>query len=128
MQYNAVNRKVQSVQAWLDSDTDASWEKLVAGLKQIGMGVVAKSVESAFVPKPEISVVSSSASMAMSPIQPVSTAAQLETASVAPIPIPSTVECLDPAITTTGTQLAAGRVAEVKAAIEDKFSDLKSDT
>ena len=56
MQCDVMNRKTKFIQAWLDTDTGASWKKLVSGLKQIKMNVVAKSVESAFVPKTELPV------------------------------------------------------------------------
>ena len=36
--------KHHSIQAWLDRDTEASWEKIVYGLEQIGMKVIARKV------------------------------------------------------------------------------------
>ena len=38
------SRKIHSIQAWLDRDTEASWEKIVYGLEQIGMKVIARKV------------------------------------------------------------------------------------
>ena len=36
--------KIHAIQAWLDRDTEASWEKIVYGLEQIGMKVIARKV------------------------------------------------------------------------------------
>ena len=38
------SRKIHTIQAWLDRDTEASWEKIVYGLEQIGMKVIARKV------------------------------------------------------------------------------------
>ena len=45
-QYDGENRKQHYVQAWLDMDRDASWEKLVAGLRKINKNVLATEIES----------------------------------------------------------------------------------
>ena len=37
-------RKIHYVQAWFDQEVEASWEKIVAGLKQIGMTVLAETL------------------------------------------------------------------------------------
>ena len=113
--------------SFIDNDTGANWENLVSGLKQIEMGVVAESVESAFVPTVEVISFSIPLSPATpSTVQPISTPAQSEAAPVAPTP--AAVQPLNPAI--ISSQVSA-RVAEVKAAIEkfeDTFSELMSDT
>ena len=38
------NRKIHSIQAWLDSDAEASWDKIISGLEQIGMNALAKQI------------------------------------------------------------------------------------
>ena len=38
------SRKLHSIQAWLDQDTQASWEKLVSGLQQMKMNNIARQV------------------------------------------------------------------------------------
>ena len=137
--YDGLNRKIHSIQAWLDSDTSASWEKLVSGLKQIGMTVVAKRVESTFVPQVEVpvtvctSVPVSSASVP--PVQAVSSPAPLETGHVTPVPaapIPATVQPSIPSLNPSQPPaVSTERVAGVKAAIEqfeDEFADIKADT
>ena len=102
-QYDGINQKIQFVQAWLDTDTGVSWKKLVSGLKKIKMNVVAESVESAFVPKTELPVPTTTCTSvplspaAPSPMQPVTTPAKSEAAPVATIPVAPT-----PAIWTSG--------------------------
>ena len=101
MQHDVTNLKTKFIQAWLNSDTCTSWEKLVSGLKQIKMNVVAGSVEFAFVPKTELPVPTTTSAplsaATVSPIQPVTTPAQLEPTPVATIPVAPT-----PAMWTSG--------------------------
>ena len=47
------SRRVRYIQAWLDIDTEASWEKIIAALRQIGMKVIAAHVTSQYLPKPQ---------------------------------------------------------------------------
>ena len=139
LQYSGSSRKRHSIQAWLDSDTHASWGKLVSGLKQIGMTVVAKRVESTFVPQVEVpvtvctSVPVSSASVP--PVQAVSSPAPLETGHVTPVTaalIPASVQPSTPGLNSSQPPaVSMDRVEGVKAAIEqfeDEFTDIKSDT
>ena len=44
--YSGDTRKQKYVEKWLDIDTNASWEKLVSGLREIGVHVLAAEVES----------------------------------------------------------------------------------
>ena len=44
--YDGENRKQHYVQAWLDTDPDASWEKLVTGLRKINKNALATEIES----------------------------------------------------------------------------------
>lgn len=43
-QLQSWNRKRYSIEAWLEYDTQASWGRLVCGLKQIGMNTLAKTI------------------------------------------------------------------------------------
>ena len=52
-------RRAHYIQAWLDIDTEASWEKIIVALNQIGMKVVAAHVTSQYLPKPQESIRSS---------------------------------------------------------------------
>ena len=138
-QYSGNDCKIHSIQAWLNSDTSASWEKLVSGLKQIGMTVVAERVESTFVPQVEVpvtvctSVPVSSASVP--PVQAVSSPAPLETGHVTPVPaapIPASVQPSTPGLNPSQpSTVNMERVAAVKAAIEhfeEEFASIKADT
>ena len=139
MQCDVTNRKAKFIQAWLDTDTGATWKKLVSGLKLIKMNVVAKSVESALVPETELPVPTTTSvplsPATSSPMRPVTTPAQsavapVATVSVAPTP-PAAVDAVQPFnAAVTSSQLSQVRVADVRAAIEefeDTFSDIKFD-
>ena len=88
--YDGLNRKIHSIQAWLDSDTHASWEKLVSGLKQIGMIVLAERVESTFVLQVQIPVTVCTSipvsSAPVPPLQAVGSPAPRERGQVTPVP------------------------------------------
>ena len=45
-EYTGENRKQHFVRKWLDMNLDASWDKLVAGLRKMNMNTLAASVES----------------------------------------------------------------------------------
>ena len=45
-QYDGENCKQHYVQAWLDTDPDASWDKLVTGLRKIDKNDLATEIES----------------------------------------------------------------------------------
>lgn len=47
LQHSGANCKIHFVQAWLNRDVDASWKKLISGLKQIEMNDLATNLESA---------------------------------------------------------------------------------
>ena len=48
--YVGEDRKVHAMQAWLNNDTDASWEKMVAALQKIEMSTMASQIASAYCP------------------------------------------------------------------------------
>ena len=133
-QYGGNDRKIHSIQAWLDSDTSASWEKLVSGLKQIGMPVEAKTVESTFIPHLSICTYVPVSSASEPPMQAVSSPAPLETGHVTPDPAAlkqASVQPSTPAINPSQPlEVSMERVAEVTAKIEEfeeEFTDIKSD-
>ena len=49
--YSAGGHKIPSIQAWLDQDIEASWEKIVSGLEHIGMNVLARQVATQHCPQ-----------------------------------------------------------------------------
>ena len=57
--YNGDNRKQHFIQKWLDIDTSASWEKIVSALQQIEKNVLAAGIESMYITKPNVPVLTS---------------------------------------------------------------------
>ena len=100
---DAHSQKVQFVQKWLDVDADASWEKLVSGLREINMQSLALDIISAHILK-------TNAAHTFTP---------LISATV------SSITCTSPGI------VDQDRIEMVRAEIdnlEDQFFELKSDT
>ena len=131
LQYSSISLKIHSIQAWLDNDTSASWEKLVSGLKQIGMTVVARKVESTYQVEVPVTVCTS-VPASVSPVQADSSSAALETGYVTPASIPASVKPSSPAVNPSQLPVVSmERVRGVKAAIEhfeEEFADIKADT
>ena len=110
-------RKEKYVEKWLDIDTSASWGKLVSGLREINMPVLAAEVESEYKtteappparPRPPRPTYTYTIPMISAP-------AQLE---AAPLPfVASTPAALAPAISHF-PKVSDARVAEVRASIE----------
>ena len=123
-QYNGENRKQHFVQAWLDIDSNASWDKLVAGLREINKNSLATDVECLTkVPvsssgSPSLLSISSSISVSAPP--PVNTPGHLETATPAPVnPL---------LLPDQSSTLSQQKVEDTRNAIEhfeDEFSDVK---
>ena len=77
--------KIRAIQAWLDKDTGASWEKIISGLREIKKDVLAKEVAKQHCPQsPYVATPSSE------PSQPASTQPVTTPAPVTPA-IPSSV-------------------------------------
>ena len=134
-EHRGTTRSTKYVQAWLDSDTHASWKKLVSRLRDIDMNVLAEEVESTYVSKSEEASVptASLTSATPPPRQLVSSPAGLEAAPV-PVSIAMTTAAvgpLTPALNPTQSPAVnMARVAEVRAEIEkfkDEFFNLKFD-
>ena len=135
--HDAENRKQHFVQKWLDMNEDASWAKLVAGLRRINMNSLATEIESA-----HLSRVPSSGSVSLVPSSPLSpppearTPAHLETPSVSATPAgpltPSPYHTPSPS--SPSFQITASFTQKVKVAsasiecLEKEFSDIKFDT
>ena len=49
--YSVESQRIHSIQTWLDKDTEASWEKIVRGLIEIKMNVLAKRVATQHCPQ-----------------------------------------------------------------------------
>ena len=131
--HDAENRKRHFVQKWLDMNEDASWAKLVAGLRRINMNSLATEIESAHLSRvPSSGSVSLVPSSALSPPPEARPPAHLETASVSatpagpltpsPYPSPSSSSL----ITASFTQRVEVATASIER-LEKEFSDIKFD-
>ena len=129
---NPSSVKSHSLQAWLQKDTEACWEKIVSGLQQIGMNAVAKRVATTYCPKARAPDSTSSATgHAMQPVhQPV----EATGSEVTPSSVITTDSAQHPSLqvcTTHPPSCDNDRVAAVKATIahlEERFSDVMSET
>ena len=139
-QFEGDNRKHHFVQKWLDLFPDASWEKLVAGLREIDMNSLATEIESAHLRRAAVSSsVSLISTSAISVPPETSTPAQLGTAATAgpvtatPAPACSLTPPENPSsssssvIDTTSFEYSVV-VAKTKIDhLEEEFSDVKSE-
>ena len=148
------SRRAHYIQAWLNIDTEASWEKIIVALNQIGMKVIAAHVTSHYLPKPQesirngqssdptplpVPVASYQGSTQDTTSDPTPPQVQAPESGVAvpttqPLPDKATQHDVDPesppddAIT---PEVDPEKVAQAKATIEhleDSFSDVMSDT
>ena len=71
--FTGSSRKIHLVQAWLDKDPDASWEKIVSGLKQIQMAALAKDVATQYCPQLSVAALGSGESTTPPTVPPVNT-------------------------------------------------------
>ena len=131
--------KIYAIQAWLDKDTGASWEKITSALKAIGKDVLAKEVAKQHCPQS-----SYVATPSFNPSQPASVLTTQPVTTPAPVTpaIPSSVattsaddseQSPNTATSDRAQSLAVDMrsVANVKTTIlrlEETFSDLISDT
>ena len=132
--FDGENRKEHFVQKWLDRNEDASWAKLVAGLREINMNSLATEIESVHLSRvPSSGSVSLVPSSALSPPPKVGPPAYLETASVSatpagpltpspsPSPSPSSPSSLIAASFTQRVEVANASIE----CLEKEFSDIK---
>jgi hypothetical protein len=132
---------------WLDMDPDASWRKLVAGLRQIDMNSLARQIESMHIMFPS-SVDAKLPNSSATSLYSGATAAPQKVQAPAPVPTSTSITCShqQPApmeenavaftdnlqITTTdlSSPISGRRVEEVRAHIEHfekEFTDIKLD-
>ena len=129
--YDGENRKQHFVQAWLDMDCNASWEKLVAGLRKINKNALAAEIEtehlsSAAVPCSDSPSLLSTFSASVSAPPKIDTSGHLEIATPAPVgsltPPPPALPSPDQPF--KQKVIAADDCIEH---LQEKFSGLKSD-
>ena len=129
---NPSSVKSHSLQAWLNKDTEACWEKVVSGLQQLGMNAVAKCVATTYCPK--AGAPDSTSSATGHAVQPVHQPVEATGSEVTPSSVTTTDSAQHPSLqvcTTHPPSCDNDTVAAVKAAIarlEERFSDVMSDT
>ena len=118
--------KIRSLQAWLDRDMEASWEKIVSGLQEIEKTVLAKEIATLHCPQSSPLSTDTSKFATVLAVQPVNT-----TAEAAPVAPSSAVDSVPPPIDPTqALPVPAWSVAKVQGTIlqlEERFADLISD-
>ena len=129
---NSGSIRMHSLQAWLNKDTEACWEKIVSGLQQIGMNAVAKRVATTYCPK--AGAPDSTNSATGHAVQPVHQPVEATGSEVTPSSVTTTDSAQPPSLqvcTTHPPSCDNDTVAAVKAAIahlEERFSDVMSNT
>ena len=124
------NPQICFIEAWLESDTEASWEKIVSGLQEIKKNVLAKEIATRHCPQSSPPSIDPSNSATALAVQPDSTTAEAApatpssstTSAVDSVPLPMSVT--DPS---RPLPVPAWSVAKVKATIlqlEERFSVL----
>ena len=137
--YSVESQRIHSIQTWLDKDTEASWEKIVRGLIEIKMNVLAKQVATQHCPQFLEAASALIKSATVHTTQLIPTPAQEAHATPSPAATTSATDSeqsLKPATSDdTQTQLAVAiritSVADVKATIlhlEMMFADLMTTT
>ena len=124
--YSGEMQKVHLVQTWLDMVPDASWAKLVAGVRKINKNSLATEIESQYIPRGP--VLSSDSSSVLSTSHLPASAEPSTSVSVAPVTPPPPVP--PPIPPHSKAHIFQRKVAEAEGSIErlqEEFSDLKSD-
>ena len=120
-------RKIRYVQAWFDQEVEASWEKIVAGLKMIGMRTLAETLAIQMcLGGTQISTVANLTPDLPSPPATAPEASGPQTSGSSPSD-PS----LGPEVRPSSPSSPSDMVSQVRAEIDrlsDTFSDLMSDT
>ena len=80
-EHKGSSRKIHNIQAWLDQDTQASWEKLVSGLQHIKMKNLARQVATQHCPQSAVAASPSTDPHQPATVQSVATPAPLTPAA-----------------------------------------------
>lgn len=116
-EYSGEQRKVQAIEFWLNNDINASWEKLVAALREIKKAVLAEQIARKHVQKPTLLDTGGASSVTTEVISSSPATSQLPRVSNQP--------CLSPALPT----LKSIKVLEAKesiAELEKKYLSIVS--
>ena len=120
-------RKIHYVQAWFDQEVEASWEKIVAGLKLIGMKALAETLAT----QQCLGGTPTSAAINFTPDLPSSPATAPEASGPQTSGSSPSDPSLSPLAHPSSPSSPSDRVSQVRAEIDrlsDTFSDLMSDT
>ncbi|CAI8032515.1 hypothetical protein GBAR_LOCUS18373, partial [Geodia barretti] len=117
-EYTGENRKQHFVQKWLDMNLDATWDKLVAGLRKMNMNTLAASVEYEHISSYPLVFSSGSSFLLPTPsvcaTAELSTPGYLETATQAPVGLLAPVTApVGPLAPVTDTPAPVGPLAPV---------------
>ena len=113
------NPKICFIEAWLDRDMEASWEKIVSGLQEIKKAVLAKEIATLHCPQsspPSTDARNSATALAVQPVNTTAEAAPATSSSTASAvgSVPPPMSVSDP---TQPLPVPAWSVAKVKATI-----------
>ena len=120
-------RRIHYVQAWFDQEVEASWGKVVAGLKQIGMKALAETLAT----QQCLRGTQTSTAINLTPNLPSSPATAPEASGPQTSGSPPSDPSLGPMVCPSSPSSPSDRVSQVRAEIDrlsDTFSDLMSDT
>ena len=130
-EHKGSSRKIHNIQAWLDQDTQASWEKLVSGLQHIKMNNLARQVATQHCPQSVVAASPSTDPHQLATVQSVATPAPLTPAASSS---PASTDPNQPIIPPPSDRcqpVALRSVADVKSAIlhlKKNFSKLITHT
>ena len=120
-------RKIHYVQAWFDHEVEPSWEKIVAGLKLIGMKALAETLAT----QQCLGGTPTSAALSLTADLPSSPATAPEASGPQTSGSSPSDSSLGPVARPSSPSSPSDRVSQVRAEIDrlsDTFSDLMSDT
>ena len=114
--YSGEERKVQAIEFWLNNDINASWEKLVAALREIKKAVLAEQIARKHVPKPTLLDTGGALSV---------TTEVISSPATSQLPKVSNQPCLSPALPTLNS-IKVLEVKELIAELEKKYLSIVS--
>ena len=118
-------RKAHYVQAWLDIDTEANWEKIIAALKQIRLDAIAAHVTSQYLPKAQESI-SDGQSFHLTPLSvPVDVPVTL-TQDITSDPTPPPVQAPQSGVSIAATATPPDKVEHLRAQVQQLEQQLQS--
>ena len=120
-------RKIHYVQAWFDQEVEASWEKIAAGLKLMGMKALAETLAT----QQSLGGTPTSAAVNLTPDLPSSATTAPEASGPQTSGSSPSGPSLGPVACPSSPSSPSDRVSQVRAEIDrlsDTFSDLMSDT